>query len=419
MISTLLCLAAMAHQASDNYLDDLEHRAIRFFWEQSSPTTGFTKDRAANFKPDDHTVASCASIGFALAAYPIGVEHNWLARRDALARTRLTVEKLNTLYPNSHGWLYHFVDWNTGARMWNSEASSIDTSICLAGMLIARQYWHDDQINAGVQKFIDRMDWEWMRTEGGNLPNQPFFCMGWTPEHGWIKATWSSFCELNMIYIQGYGLDPNVPRDAFDKINRPVVTDRGYTFLVGGPLFMHEMSNGFYNFGGKRDDQGFSYWAETREAALADRAYCTENPGHYKGYGPDFWGLSACDSPKGYSAFGTPADLHDEGTITPTSAIAAVPYIPEVAKNTLTHLRNHYGDYYGRYGFPNGMCPAQNWEDPDVIGIDLGMMMLAVEDYRTGMPWKLSTSDPVVQRGYRRMGFHPAADANTGPLQNR
>lgn len=410
-----LCAVAQ----TDNYVDDIEHRAFKFFWEQSNPDTGFTKDRATDFKmDDDHTVSSCAAIGFALPAYVIGVERHWIDRKQAFDRTKLTIEKLNDLYPNEHGWLYHFVDWKTGARQWNCEASSIDTSICLAGALIAKSYWKDRALDQDIQRFVDRIDWTWMLTRGGKEPDEKFICMGWTPERGFIDAGWSNFCELNMIYIQAYGMDPSMPQDSWSKIGRDIDTDRGHTFLEGGPLFIHEMSNGFYDFGGVRDPLGFSYWAETREAALANRAYCIDDPNHFKGYGPEFWGLSACDTPTGYDAKGTPPDTRDDGTITPTSAIAAMPYVPEVAKKTLEALRKTYGDEYGRYGFPNGMCPNQNWYDPDVIGIDLGMMMLGVEDYRTGLPWKLSKEDAYVKRGYERIGFRPAKDANSGPLKD-
>src|SRR5579862_7938194 len=346
MLAALLAMAT-SPQPDQTYLDDIEHRAFTFFWEQSHPQTGFTKDRATDFRTDDdHTVASCASIGFALVAYPIGVERHWIDRKAAHDRTLLTLQKLNTVYPNEHGWLYHFVDWGTGARQWNCEASSIDTSICLAGMLDARQYWKDRAIDDEVEKFVKRMDWNWMLTDGGARPNEVFLSMGWKPESGFINARWSNFCELNMIYIQAYGINPQMTNAGWNRIGRDVDTDRGHTFLEGGPLFMHEMSNGFYPFGKMRDPLGFSYWVETKEAALANRAYCSDNPKGMKGYGENFWGLSACDTPTGYNALGTPPDVHDDGTITPTSAIAAMPYIPDLSLATLKFLRDNYEDHY-------------------------------------------------------------------------
>jgi hypothetical protein len=403
-------------QRSSGYLDDIEHRAFKFFWEQSNTRTGFTKDRASDFGPDDHTACSCASIGFALAAYPIGVERHWIDRAAAYGRTKLTLQSLDTLYPNAHGWLYHFVDWSTGERLWGSEASSIDTSICLAGVLIARQYWKDKALDGLADTFVKRMDWDWMLTDGGKRSNEVFLNMGWTPERKFISARWSNFCELNMIYIQAYGINPTMTNAGWNRIGRDVAHDRGHTFLEGGPLFIHEMSNGFYDFSKKRDQLGFSYWVDTKESALANRAYCTDNPGHFKGYGSDFWGLSACDTPDGYSAEGTPPDLNDNGTITPTSAIAAIPYTPTESLSMLKYLRENYSEEYGEYGFPNGMNPSRNWHGPDVIGIDLGMMMLGIEDYRTGLPWKLSMSDPVVKLGFQRIGFKEDTAADSGPL---
>ncbi|HWD39602.1 MAG TPA: glucoamylase family protein [Fimbriimonas sp.] len=413
-----LTLASVLVAQGNLQLDDIQHRAVRFFWEQSNPETGISKDRADNHKPvDDHTIGSCASVGFALPAYIIGVERHWLPRKDALERTKVTLRHLNTLWPNEHGWLYHFVDWKTGARQWNCEASSIDTSICLAGVIQAKEYWKDSEVTTEADKFAKRIDWKWMLTDGGNKPDETTLSMGWKPEDGFIDARWSSFCELNMIYIQAYGIDPTIRTDGWGKIARGVFTDRGHTYLVGGPLFMHEMSNSFYDFSEMRDPQGFNYWVDTKESALQHRAYAIDNPNHHKGYDKDFWGLSACDTPKGYMALGAWPDFHDNGTITPTSALAAMPYTPAESKSMLAHLLKDYGQYYGKYGFPNGMCPDENWYDSDVIGIDLGMMLLGVEDYRTGLPWKLSMRSPWIKRGYQRIGFHKAPGSNGGPLQ--
>jgi hypothetical protein len=166
-----------------------------------------------------------------------------------------------------------------------------------------------------------------------------------------------------------------------------------------------------------RDRQGYNYWFATQQATLANRANCIENPNGFKGYGPNFWGLSASDTPDGYSAKGAYPSKEDNGTITPTSAIASMPYTPNESLAAAEDMYKKHHDAYGRYGFSNGINPSRNWNGPDVIGIDLGMMLLGVEDYRTGLPWKLSMSHPMVKRGYERAGLRHAFGSNKGPLQ--
>lgn len=418
MIAGLLLFAVSRSAAIDERLfDDLEHRAVNFFWERSNPENGFTRDRSINSdQPGDPGVASCAAVGFALVAYPIGVQRKWLERTQALERTRITLRHLNTDWPSSHGFLYHFVDPKTAAREWNCEVSSIDTSICLAGVMDAEQYWHDPQVTQEAKRFEKRIDWKWMLTDGDTKPNAIHFSMGWSPEHGFIPSRWDHFDENKLLYIQAYGLS-DVTTAGWDKIQRPIVQYKGLNLITGGPLFMHEMSESFYDFKGRRDRLGFNYAVESRNAALANRLYCIDNPKKMNAYGPDFWGLSACDTPTGYSANGAPGWIQDDGTITPTSAVAAVQWLPKEAASFAEAMRRDHPDAWGRYGFPNGYNPEKNWTDKEVIGIDLGMMLLAIENTRSGLPISLSMSHPAVILGFDRAGLRRVPDADKGPLQ--
>lgn len=413
-------VAAVSLQAapsSDALLDEVQHRAVDFFWNESNPETGFTKDRAANLKDSDtYTVASSAATGFALSAYPIGVERKWLKREDALARTRTTLAHILTDFQSEHGWYFHFVDWKTGKRQWNCELSTIDTSILLAGVWVAQQYWKDPQVSRDADSITKRIDWAWfLRDVKGNQPHE-FFNMGWRPEHGYIDATWAGYCELLMLYIQAYGAS-NITTAAWDKIIRKEYRYDGHTYLEGGPLFMHQMSNGFYDFSNRRDRVGYNYWLATKEATLANRAYCMDDPKGFKAYGPNFWGLSACDTPDGYKGLGAPPRAEDDGTITPTSAIASLPYTPKESMEFLVSMRKDHPEAWGRYGFSNGVNPTKDWVGPDVIGIDLGMMLVGVEDARTGLIWKLSMSHPLVKRGYQKAGLKTVRNSNAGPLK--
>lgn len=420
MIFAALALAQTSPVNGDVLLDDLQRRAVRFFWEQSEPSTGFTRDRAANFKQHDgYTIASSAATGFALTAYAIGVERKWLKREDALARTKLTLRSILTKWGHERGWLYHFIDWRTGNREWNSEASSIDTSILLAGMLAAERYWKDPDVTRDTDAFVKRIDFKWMMTDGGAKPNETIFSMGWKPESQFIPARWTGYSEEKMLYIQAYGADPSLDNTGFDKTNRVHHTYKGIEFVSGGPLFMHQMSESFYDFGDMRDRRGYNYFVATKNATLANRQYCIDNPGKYRGYGPRYWGLSACDTPDGYKALGAPGWIEDNGTITPTSSIASLKFTPKESLALAQSLYQDHIEAYGRYGFSNGMNFHRDWNDPDVIGIDLGMMLCGVENARTGRVAKWSASHPIIQRGFTRAGFRKAPGSNAGPLQTK
>lgn len=399
-------------------LTDLEKRAVQFFWNESHPQTGFSKDRAANLKSgDDYTVASSASTGFALVAYAIGSQNRWLDRKKALDRTRLTLRTVLSKWPHERGWLYHFVDWKTGERMWKSEASSIDTSILLAGIWVAERYWNDKEVTRDAQAFTKRIDWNWMLTDGGQKPEESLFSMGWHPETGFIPARWSGYSEEKMLYIQAFGANPSLNNQGWQKTGRQLVQYGGLELLSGGPLFIHQMSESFYSFRGMRDQRGYNYFIASKNAALANRQYCIDNPKQFKAYGENFWGLSACDSPDGYRAFGAPGWIDDNGTITPTSAIAALPFTPKESRALADNLAKNHANGFGRYGFSNGLNPSRDYVDTDVIGIDLGMMMCGIQNARNGMVNKLSASHPMVKRGFSRAGLRLVPGSDKGPLQ--
>ena len=347
-----------------------------------------------------------------MTAYAIGVQRGWLSRAEAKARALTTLKTISKLQ-NEHGWCYHFLDWKTGERMWQCEASTIDTTIMIAGMIVGEQFWQDKQITKLTDAFLKRIDWNWAMTNGGALPSETTISMGWKPEEGFLKnARWENFDENKMLYVLAYGLS-DITSAGWAKVKREPVHYAGFDMIRGGPLFMHQMSESFMSFKGVRDPLGYDYAVETKNATLGNRQYCIDNPKGLKAYGPNFWGLSACDFPDGYNAFGAPGWINDDGTITPTSAVASMPFTPKESLAAAEHFVAAFPQAVGRYGFSNGMNPTRNWNGPDVIGIDLGMMMCGIENYRTGLVNKLSASHPVVKRGFARIGFQPSDPHDT------
>jgi hypothetical protein len=420
MLFSLQGPAAAASQSKplsgDALLQEVQHRAFKFFWEKSDPNTGLTNDRARNIGGEDHyTIASTASTGYALASLPVAVTHHWIGQTEAYDRALSTLRFVNTRLPNVHGWYYHFIDKHTGERAWNCELSSVDTCLLLLGALSAGEYWKGTEVQKLANTLYDRVDWSWMRTDGGTRPEKLTLSMGWKPESGFLSANWDRYCELMLIYILAMGskTDPQ-PAACWSAWQRNVVTYGPYTTLAGGPIFMHQMSHIYYNFKDLRDGAGWNYFVSSQIATQMNRQFCLDHP--RKSYSSNIWGLNACDGPDGYTAYGVPDK--EDGTVSTTGAIASILFTPQLARASADETYRTFADkIWGRYGFSNSFNVDRSWYDADVIGIDLGMALLAIEDAATGLPWKLLASHPSTASALKKAGFHTTREKQPGKLQ--
>lgn len=392
----------------------VQHKAFDFFWNESDPKTGLTKDRAVNVggKPDTYTVASTAATGYALAALPVGVSHGWVPKDAAYARALLTLQFVHDKLETNHGFYYHFLDKTTGARVWKCELSSIDTALLLMGARTAGDYWPGTKVQQMADDLTRRADWRWMQASGQAQPPKTL-SMGWKPETGWIDARWQGYSEASYLYWLALGTQPaGLNAEAWDAWEIAPATLEGSAVFGGAePLFMAQMAPGYLDVKGKRDRQGRDWWTAWTNAHLADIAYCARNPENRKTYAEGFWGITASDQPAGYGA-NAPAAGHDDGTVAPTAMLAGVVFVPKQSQAALDNLwAKHRDKIWGRYGFSNAFNVDKDWYDTDVIGIDLGMMLLAIENARTGRVWNLLRPDPVLARGLHKAGFSETRSA--------
>lgn len=407
------------HLRNKALLTDISRRAFDYFWNESPEPYYFTKDRAPNFpdkKPKEKTPASIAAVGYALSSNAIGASNGWVSRKTALDRSIKQVQAVLDKAPAYKGWYYHFFDPANGERMWNCEVSSIDTSLLINGLMVAEGYFKSPRLTKLANEVYGRIDWNWMLTNEGTRPGEKFFSMGYKPESKFLDARWNDYNELMHLYIAAYALWPEMPAESWDAWKRTPVEYKGIKLLRGGPLFLHQMAQGFYDFSGRRDRQGYDYWVAGRNGTLAQIQYCIDNPKGFKGYGPNIWGLSACDNPEGYGAQGAPVDVNDNGTLAPVSATASVLFTPKESIAATNAFVAQYPASYGTYGFVTGFDPTKNWYSQDVIGIDIGQAQLNIENYLNGRPHKWMMSQPRVQRALRKIGLKKTSE---GPLNKR
>lgn len=435
------------------FLDTLSRRTFDFFWQTTNAKNGLTPDRWPT-----KSFSSVAAVGFALTAYPIGVQHGWVTRDAARERVLTTLRFFwnapqgteGTNVTGNHGFFYHFLDMDTGYRFDRVELSTIDTALLLAGALTCREYFTGDdagdrEVRVLADSIYARVDWQWAR-DGTTLVN-----MGWRPdaaanqnERGFNISSWRGYDEGMLLYILALG-SPTHPIDpaAWTEWTSTYKWNhfQGQDYLQFAPLFGHQYSHVWIDFRAVQDDymrgKGIDYFENSRRATLAHRAYATANPSGWVGYERDIWGLSASDGPLDstlavdgrprtfhtYWARGAGTDaLNDDGTLAPTAVGGSVPFAPEVAVPALVAMRHAYGDaLFGQYGFVDAFNPTLrasgpplhhgrivdglSWFDTDYLGIDQGPILAMVENWQSGLVWELMKHNKDVVRGMCRASF--------------
>ena len=408
---------APAVSAEDRaFLDRWQQRCFRFFWEQADPATGLVADRAPadgsqRVWQQDEAVGSIASVGFGLTAICIADERGWVEQDAARERVALTLRFLLNQAQHHEGFFYHFVNMKTGQRAWNSELSSIDTALLLAGVLTARQYYRGTEVEDLATKLYDRVNWPWMMGDGRTLS------MGWTPEKGFITFRWDHFSEHLVLQALGLGSNTHpLPRETWHSWKRgPVYEHEGNRFMSYPPLFVHQFSHAWIDFRHKRDDYA-DYWTNSVFATHAHRAMFKGLAERFPLYGEMLWGLTSSDSATGYTAWGGPdPSPHIDGTIVPCAAAGSIPFAPAQCVAAVRHMMDAYGEsLWKHYGLADAFNPHTGWVANDVIGIDVGITMLMIENQRSGFVWRYFMANPEVNRAMLAAGFRPLAAPGPG-----
>lgn len=430
------------------FYDEIERRTFRYFWETVNRANGLVPDRWPT-----PSFSSIAAVGYALPAYAIGVERGWCTRQAARDLTLTTLRFLWNApqgpgaagMAGHKGFFYHFLDMERGVRFRDVELSSVDTTILLMGALFAGQYYNrgdptEAEIRELANKLYVRADWTHFRPAG-----RAAISMGWKPESGLLDRIWDGMNEGMFIYILALGapLHP-IPANGWDSWTAsygPFWRGQGPTRrLAFAPLFGHQFSHIWIDFRGIRDAPmraaGFDYFENSRRETYANRAYCIANPMRWTGYSRDLWGLSACDGPGdvmlsvdgrqrmffGYAARGPidEPDGRDDGTITPTAALASLPFAPEAVIPAARALMAWPG-LFDRFGFRDSLNPSfrdpsvksrsgtisprNGWLANDYLGLDQGPILLQAANFRDQFIWRHMRRVPAIRRGLKLAGF--------------
>ena len=321
----------------------------------------------------------------------------------------------------------------SGRRVWQCELSTIDTAFLLAGMLTSAAYFLNDaadecEIRNLADELYRRTDWQWAQNEGVTV------ILGWKPESGFLPYRWQGYDEAMFLYLLGLGSPTHpLPEESYVQWTSTYEWRSIYDceFLYSGPLFTHQISHLWIDFCRIQDDymrgKNIDYFENSRRATYVQQRYAIDNPLEFNGYGECCWGITASDGPGpgtikvddrerqffDYLARGVP-NGPDDGTIAPWAVVASLPFAPEIVLPTIDYFINHVElKTEDRCGFKatfNATHPDRSnnpfgWVSPWQYGLNQGPIVLMIENYRSGLLWRLMRNCPYVVSGLRRAGF--------------
>jgi hypothetical protein len=414
-------------------LDRAQREAFKYFDEEERGELALFPDTTRGGSP-----LSIAAVGFGLSVYPVAVERGFVARQRAI---EVTLRALRFFAGSEQseaadatgfrGFYYHFLHPDTGRRQWNCELSVIDTALLMGGVLTAASYfdWDDpaeDEIRRLARMLYERVDWRW--AQGG----RDALSHGWRPDAGFLHYDWDGYSEALLLYALALG-SPTHPleRSHYEAWALTYQWEHllGETALYAGPLFIHQFSHAWIDFRGIRDafmrEKDCDYFVNSRRAVYQQRAYALRNPENFVGYGANGWGLSAGEGPgffktcvgreerefQGYTARGIPYGP-DDGTLAPAAVLCSLPFAPELVLPALEELTKRYPSLWGRYGLKGTFNPTladettgEPWIVEPYYGLDTGLIVMMVENQRSGLCWELVKRSRPVADGLRAAGF--------------
>jgi len=417
---------------NEQTLDRLQRAAFGYFLHAANPANGLIADNSRPSSP-----ASIGVVGFALSTYPVGVERGWITHVDAVERCLTTLrffccsdQSGGPEATGYKGFYYHFLDMESGIRVWRSELSTIDTALLIAGALTVGRYFsantpNETELRALVETLYLRVDWRWAQGDGATIRH------GWKPECGFLNYGWEGYNESIILYVLALGSPTHsLKKDSYLSWTETYQWENlyGYDFLYAGPLFIHQFSHAWIDFRGIQDsfmrEKRCDYFENSRRATEVQREYARRNPCGFAGYDENCWGLTACDGPSnqslelanvdrrflGYAARGVPYGP-DDGTLGGWAAIASLPFAPEIVLRAAHNMLQRYPEMLSQNRYTSGFNPTlansdrSAWVSAGHFGLENGSVVMMIENYRSQLIWRLMRSCPYVGAGLRHAGF--------------
>jgi hypothetical protein len=406
----------------DQLLSSLQEAMFRYFYDYGHPVSGLARER--NGAGNRETCATGAT-GFGLMSIMVGSERGFISRDSAAARILKILRFLQNDCSKYHGAWSHWINGTTGVTIpfsqYDDGGDLVETAYLIQGVLTIKQYFDlnnaaENEIRVLATQMWEEVEWDWYRrTTSSNV-----LYWHWSPNYNWaMNMPVVGFNEAMIVYLLAIASPTHgVPASLYyDGWASPANYANGNTYYglmqwvgpaYGGPLFFTHYS--FLGFDPRnKSDQFCNYFENNRNISLIHWEYCIDNPLSHVGYDSLVWGLTASDEPGGYSAH-EPYN-NDNGTISPTAAISAMPYAPQQSIATLKHFYYELGsDLWGEFGFRDAFNLGQNWYATSYIGIDQGPMVIMMENYRSALCWNRFMLNPEISQMLSDIGWTVGID---------
>lgn len=382
------------------------------------PETGMARERSGGaFGYDVMNTVTTGGTGFGIMAILSAMHRGWVPRAEGEAQIARIADFLAQADRFEGVWP-HFLDARTARTIpfapKDDGGDLVETAFLAMGLLSARQALAPSPLAERLDALWRGIDWH-AHVRAPEAPGGEGLMWHRSPRHPWTEKSLpiTGWNEALVVYLLA-AASPTRPAPArlyhacwarggamvngraFHGIRLPVGPDKG------GPMFLSQ-----YSFMGLDPvglvDAYADYGEQTRAHAAINRAHCVENPHGHAGYGPDCWGLTASDDPDGYAAH---EPHHDNGTISPTAAVASIPFAPEAGLAALRHFVVDRGEaLWGPFGLADAFNPGRDWVAPATLAIDQAPIAVMIENHRSGLLWSLFMGAPEVRAGLQALGF--------------
>lgn len=408
----------------EQLLDTVQYYTFQYFWNGAEPNSGLARERYhvdGVYPENDKHIITSGGGGFGVMAILVGIERKFITREQGLERFERIVSFLEKADRFQGVWP-HWLDGETGKvkpfSKFDDGADLVETAFLVQGLITVREYFAGG--NEREKQLVDRIDKLWREVQWNfhQKDGEKVLYWHWSPNVGWkMNFAVTGYNECLIMYVLGaasptYPVDPLAYHEGWAK--KGAITGNhekyGYTLKLnhngaqeqGGPLFWSH-----YSFLGldprNLSDKYADYWEHNVAHTMINYKHCVENPGKFKGYGENCWGLTASYSVNGYNAHMPSNDL---GVISPTAALSSMPYAPKESMVAIRHFYENLGSkLFGPYGFYDAFSETENWWPQRYLAIDQGPVVVMIENHRTGLLWNLFMKNEDVKNGLKKLGF--------------
>jgi len=401
---------------TEQLLTEVQEASFRYFWDYGHPVSGLAREGSS--RPP--WLCTIGASGMGLFNLGVGVERGFVNREQAAERAFKILRFLAEKAHRYRGAYSHWLNGKTGEFVrfgkQNDGADLVETAFLAEGFLFLREYFdRPDPSEEAIRALADRLwrDIEWDHFAGKRGKR---FVLNWhwyskqDPERRMVV---SGFNEAEIAYLLALGspthpVGPEYYRTGWqhrwysrprEQFGIPIELSRG----VGPPLFfLHYSYLGFDPRANELNDR--TYFDHFRDICRIQVRYAESRSADFKGYGP-LWGLTASMDPDRYSTH-HPGTKKDNGTITPTAALSSMPYLPDEAISCLKVMYEQYGaQIWDEFGFRDAFNPTRDWVARGILGIDIGPIAPMIENYRTGLCWRVFMKAPEIRVALAKLGM--------------